>query len=839
MLLTAVWFYLGSFGDKSSTLSAHSQAPALPELSSPILVFCTRRPLPDEAGGSGETAASYSRYSSDNQDVSSISQQQRKCREAATSDGYNLLPEFEFSDEAVSGTRSDRVGLEAMMTAARKRQFQVVYFDSLSRLAREMVISLSKLKELVYVCKVRVICKSDGIDSNTHNWELIATFRSWMHEEFLVVLRAAVLRGQEDAVLLDYSVGDWCFGYSSEPIPGSEKSRKGRVPKPRYRVVVRAEHAKWVRLVFHWYVVDRRHPIWIARELNRLGAPKDHRAKTPEWRGQYITSLLRRKKYIGIWKWGEKTNVRNPLTGKVRQEKRSVAEVAKFLRERHELRLVDDDIFFKAQGLLDDARAKVEAHRGDKGRFNGSTKDAHHPRHLLQQLIKCGACGHTYQVSGAHGKYLGCVGYQKGTCGTRTRLLRSRGEQILLDWVRDRILKCPVWGDRFLDEARKAWSNRQKQNPDERKVAEKKLASLTEKIHGLLDAIEEKKAGPDVHERLAARRQEKESLARRVEALQRQDRTEPTPPTAEWVAERIEELDKVLAAGGPAAAIALRNLIGPVVVKEITPSNAKRKYLQGTFTPRIAGLLGTGGSREAHSEPVTIDFRAAKPWANIVDRVKELIDEGIEYKAIARQLGCPRSWIPKAMADWHRERGLEPPDGRCMKSRLTTPSEAMRIADRVKELWDQGLLMGEIAVEMGCCRDTVTVAIQYWFESRGLQVPDGRTRRKELNTKLGSGETRRGRRSGRAGFIPPPTVRSGETPASLVEWKESMFQSAPDGEVGGNQNPESKAAELEKFQSALDGEVGGNKELRRKELEAEKFQSVPDGEVGGNMTSIS
>ena len=62
--------------------------------------------------------------------------------------------------------------------------------------------------------------------------------------------------------------------------PGSEAGRRGRNAKPRKRVVVREDHARWVRRIFHWFVAERRSPAWIARELTRAGAPKDHRSTT-------------------------------------------------------------------------------------------------------------------------------------------------------------------------------------------------------------------------------------------------------------------------------------------------------------------------------------------------------------------------------------------------------------------------------------------------------------------------------------------------------------------------------------------------------------------------------
>lgn len=47
-------------------------------------------------------------------------------------------------------------------------------------------------------------------------------------------------------------------------------------------------------------------------------------------------------------------------------------------------------------------------------------------------------------------------------------------------------------------------------------------------------------------------------------------------------------------------------------------------------------------------------------------------------------------------------------------------------------LVDQGQLLTVIAEQLGTHRDMITAAIRFWHESRGLPVPDGRTRRKSL-----------------------------------------------------------------------------------------------------------
>ena len=43
---------------------------------------------------------------------------------------------------------------------------------------------------------------------------------------------------------------------------------------------------------------------------------------------------------------------------------------------------------------------------------------------------------------------------------------------------------------------------------------------------------------------------------------------------------------------------------------------------------------------------------------------------------------------------------------------MTTAPAVAELANRAKELWDQGLMMREIATALGCCRDTVTAAVR-------------------------------------------------------------------------------------------------------------------------------
>ncbi len=72
----------------------------------------------DGDDGGDSPAASYSRFSSDQQRDESITQQQVEARKAAESNGHVLHLDLQFSDQAVSGTKRNRHGLNEMIRSA-------------------------------------------------------------------------------------------------------------------------------------------------------------------------------------------------------------------------------------------------------------------------------------------------------------------------------------------------------------------------------------------------------------------------------------------------------------------------------------------------------------------------------------------------------------------------------------------------------------------------------------------------------------------------------------------------------------------------------------------------
>lgn len=166
---------------------------------------------------------------------------------------------------------------------------------------------------------------------------------------------------------------------------------------------------------------------------------------------------------------------------------------------------------------------------------------------------------------------------------------------------------------------------------------------------------------------------------------------------------------------------------------------AKRGWPQGRFRLRIPGADGPAGGPE-----VRIDYREPAPCEAYADAAKRLYDSGVLVKEIARELGVRRTMAVRALAWWHRSRGLEVPDGRSRRStlepgrRTLEPPAFMKLAPEALRLCDEGLLYREIAERLGCDRNTAAKAARHAAASLGRAPVDGRARRKELGRRAGS-----------------------------------------------------------------------------------------------------
>jgi site-specific DNA recombinase len=143
-------------------------------------------------------AATYSRYSSDQQRASSVVDQRRNCQRRAVAEGWSIVAEF--ADEAISGSDNRRPQYLAMLQAAARKEFDILVVDDLSRLTRDSVEQETTLRRLAFR-GIRIIPTSDGYDSQSKSRKIQRGFKGLMNEMFLDDLRAKVHRGLEGQAL--------------------------------------------------------------------------------------------------------------------------------------------------------------------------------------------------------------------------------------------------------------------------------------------------------------------------------------------------------------------------------------------------------------------------------------------------------------------------------------------------------------------------------------------------------------------------------------------------------------------------------------------------------------
>jgi putative DNA-invertase from lambdoid prophage Rac len=100
--------------------------------------------------------AAYLRCSTKKQDLES---QRRVVAEWAERNGHELLPPYE--DDAVSGRKSDRSGVKALMAAAERREFSLVAVSELSRIGRSIGFVTRTVEKLCQF-DVRVVLVNSG-----------------------------------------------------------------------------------------------------------------------------------------------------------------------------------------------------------------------------------------------------------------------------------------------------------------------------------------------------------------------------------------------------------------------------------------------------------------------------------------------------------------------------------------------------------------------------------------------------------------------------------------------------------------------------------------------------
>jgi site-specific DNA recombinase len=500
-------------------------------------------------------AAIYARFSSELQDMRSITDQVALARKYA--EGRDLSVYRCYEDAAISGASTiNRPGLQQLIRDAEKKHFDVLVTESLDRLSRNQA-DIATLYERLTFIGVRVETLADGVVSEIH-----VGLKGTMSALFLKDLAQKTRRGQVGRVKAGRIPGGKSYGY--DVVGGTEE---------RGKRTINLQEAEIVRRIFREYAAGKG-PMAIVKALN------GERQPGPTGRVWNATALLGSPKrrngvlnnelYRGMIVYNRQRFVKHPLTGK--RVARENPETEWLRQEVPELRIVDEPLW--------DGVQQRRAVRGGPHLYH-----QRRPRKPLSGLIYCGCCGARYIIA-THG-YLRCSARaNSGTCDNARTILMSEIEQRVLGALRNQLLATDLV-QVAVEEYRRERTRLAKERRKARLRLEVELADVTNKIERMLDLlqdgnIEKGKGVARVNELTV----EEKRLTQELAADPAPAVVEIYPYAGERYAEKVAEIHVALAKGQEAeieAVNLVRSLIQRIDVHPTPGREPMRIEVVGTL----------------------------------------------------------------------------------------------------------------------------------------------------------------------------------------------------------------------------------------------------------------
>jgi DNA invertase Pin-like site-specific DNA recombinase len=413
--------------------------------------------------------AIYCRFSSDQQRVASLADQERVCRQYAQRQGWEVCAVYR--DAAISGAHDDRPDYQLMLAAARRGAFDILVAEDLDRLNRRLEHSAALYNQLQFVGIALHTVSRGAID------DVQVGIGGLMGEMFLKNLREKTRRGLEGRVYAGKSGGGLAYGYKVSP--GSNAAGE---PLTGEREIDETE-AAIVREIFQRYAAGEG-PRLIAADLNARGVP----APRSTWSDTTIrghakrgTGILNNTLYVGKMTWGRQRYLKNPSSGRRNARMNDPSHVLTI--DVPHLRIIDQDLW----DAVKERQAEHSRPRSDPFTTN-PLNDSHRPKFLLSGLLKCGVCGGGYTIRGKD-RY-GCASRaNKGACANIRTIKRQDLERRILDGLKCSLV-TPELVAEFVAAFTDEWNRLQANRMASARQTEKALADVERRINSIMDAIE-------------------------------------------------------------------------------------------------------------------------------------------------------------------------------------------------------------------------------------------------------------------------------------------------------------------------------------------------------------
>jgi len=540
-------------------------------------------------------AATYTRYSTDNQDLTSITDQDRVNNKRVASEKFRLVKKY--SDPAMSGQYSDRPDYRQMINDAEKRLFDIIVVDEISRLWRDMGEQYQAVETLKYL-GIHIVGVNDGIDTRREGYELLLAVKGAQNEDFIRFVSKKTHNSMAGLVEKGLHAGGKIYGYRSV-----YAETVGKNGKPEFKpagLEIDPEQAKWVIFIFEKFASGYS-IIAIAKELNALGIPSP---RNRTWRQSSIyghqqkgTGILNNKIYNGIYVWNKSQWIKVPQsvknkTGRTgRKERRERPESEWITAELPELQIIDKPLWDRAK-----ARQK-QVHENSqhiRDALHKNARTGRGPKFLFSSLLKCKDCGANY-IMISHYKY-GCSSRAGGgpdACENEMRVSRKIVEERLLAVIRDELLH-PDALDAFRKEAIRVMKEARAGAGLELNRLKSEATKLDKEIRNLVDAVRQGHSSA-LLDALADAEGRKADIITKLEGLTHsQTKLQAILPNAgELFLTFVEQLDIALSTDITAARERIKAITGDsIVLRQDAEQGCLVAEIKAEYAPMIARLSG-------------------------------------------------------------------------------------------------------------------------------------------------------------------------------------------------------------------------------------------------------
>lgn len=398
-------------------------------------------------------AVAYARYSTDNQTENSIEYQLSAIHSFCERSGYDLIDVY--SDEAKSGTNTNRDGLQRLLAACKTKAFHAVIIYDQSRLSRR-VVDWFTLRETLHGLGIKLISCTQSLNDNALDSTGFLTegVQAIFNQVHVLETRKKTIAGVTNkAKRAEFCGGSPPLGYD--------------VVNGVY--VINEQEAPAIRMIFELYSkgFSYKH---IVEELRSQG----YRSKFGKEIGtNAIYYLLTNERYTGVFTWNKhQYKQMNKRIGK--RDNENYVRVESALPA-----LIDMDTWRKVQKRMEqNQRGTNKAKR----------------EYLLSGLVECGYCGGTYTAFASRSKGSGqeTIYYM---CGKRNRLgaKSCKGKNVRADQIEPFAyysLKDAILNEKVIElVADKLIEAKANENPNSIEGVKKALAKCQRNIDKVMDDL--------------------------------------------------------------------------------------------------------------------------------------------------------------------------------------------------------------------------------------------------------------------------------------------------------------------------------------------------------------